>query len=133
MLFSRTKPEAIVHEEPVEDPEKSTKRSEVEQFTQSIQHAPEEANEGYKERCKVDKWIFLTPGPSTKQQNLVTEIHDFADGVDRLRGLTESGEELDVILRAGFNNQDPDTFLRVEATLGTKDTVLEVRLLNFNF
>jgi len=125
MRFLRAKPKTVAQTVPIENPERSKKLSDVEQFTQRIQDEPEEADKAHKDLYDIDKWIYLIPGPSIVQQDLVREIHTLSDCYAKLRGYAE--EKLEVILRVGINDNDPNIHPPIYVNLGTKDKLQEVR------
>ncbi|KAH4040938.1 hypothetical protein HBI09_015860 [Parastagonospora nodorum] len=96
------------------------KRREDEQTVQRRVCAPKEAHADCQRKHGIDSWDFVTPGQSAEERNSVAEIYKLFDKTGE-RSKQAHSEEDEIILRAGFKNNEPATYRYFMAAYGTRE------------
>ncbi|KAH4058507.1 hypothetical protein HBI82_019380 [Parastagonospora nodorum] len=122
MHFFRSKP--VAYTDPSVTPGYETpamkKRREDEETVQRRVSAPQEAHPEHQSKHGIDKWDFVTPGQSAEEQKAVADIYKlFGKTVERSE--QADSKEKEIVLRAGFRDDEPATYRYFIAGYGTRE------------
>jgi DNA-directed RNA polymerase sigma subunit (sigma70/sigma32) len=123
------KPKAVIYTNPSLAPgyqtEEMRKRKEDEECALQTLCKPIEAHPSHQKQHKIDRWDFISPGPSDEEQELVAQILPKNTNASLSTRLDDRKRE-EVIIRAGFKDDEPATYRYFIATWGTRDEIWHV-------
>ena len=105
--------------------EEMRKRKEDEECALRTLCKPIEAHPDHRKKHNIDRWDFISPGPSEEEQELVAQILPKNKNAGGSTGPNDRGTQ-EVIIRAGFKDDEPATYRFFIATWGTRDEILHV-------
>jgi len=129
MSFFR-KPKATIYTNPIMHPGYQTdemrKRRKDEDCAARVLYKPIEAHPNHQRQHKIDRWDFISLGPSDKEQDLVAKILP-----KKKNAVGKDGTREEFIIRAGFSDKEPTRYCHFIATWITRDEIIQVSNISF--